>query len=178
MRRFHFLVSFASLSCGLVAAGACEDGRSSIDLAIRVPQGLLDEVTSMELIVSEGAHCDAATGRVTDEPDAAQRFPMDRSCASGAKWCKDISLEKDGVSRVFHVVGKTATEVAAEGCSEALVDQDPLRVDVALRRYIVPGCCNNGVVDGREQCDPGIQAATDCAGKPVPNGNSACFGTV
>ncbi len=178
MRRLRSLLPCVSIFCGLGAAGACDSGRVSIDLAMRVPQGLLDDVTGMTLTVSEGARCDAATGSVTGEPDSAQSFDMDRDCGNGAKWCKEISLENDGISRVFHVVGKVGTEVAGEGCAEAVVDQDPLRVDITIRKFVEAVCCNDGVLQPGEQCDPGIQADTDCAGNPPPGGDKACFGTI
>jgi len=155
---------------GVIATfGACAQDTVRIDLILRAPQ-LLENVTAMQLLVGEDGSCDAELGRVTGESsgDALQTFDMDKSgCAAGASWCKEITLDKDGSTKIFHIVGKAAGQTITEGCAVAVIDQDPLQVDITAKPYIEPGCCNDGQIQPGEQCETGIVGATDCSGNPL-----------
>jgi len=161
-------------SCTFVAA-ACSRESASVGLNLRVPAGLLDGATAVELRVSQGALCNPATGHVKDEVEP-ETFPLDR-CGS-ASWCKTIKLDKDDGERVFHVLASNGGKLVAEGCTTAAIDKDPLDVAVKVRRYNEPGCCNDGKVQSTEQCDSGIQAMTDCLGNAPSDGNATCLAIV
>jgi hypothetical protein len=153
---------------GTLAVAACARERSAIGLGLSVPHGLLDTATVVELRVSQGGSCDEATGRVSGEGDP-QIFELDRC---GAGWCKTISLDKDDAVSVFHVLAKNGGQEIAEGCAEAAINQDPLTVDIKVKRSNPPPCCNDGVTQSVEQCDTGLKSATDCTGATPPAGNT------
>jgi hypothetical protein len=143
----------------LVLAGACDTRPVTLGLAMRFPEGLLDQATGVTLSVFDAsfAKCDGATGQVTGGiPDNAQTFPLDtKGCAPGTSWCKTIALDKDGSTQMFVVVATRATDIIAEGCATKVIDQDPLLVDIQAHKFNPPPCCNNGRLDVGEQCDPG-----------------------
>ncbi|MFO0762310.1 MAG: hypothetical protein U0359_38075 [Byssovorax sp.] len=160
------LVPFAPLA---LVSSACSVEPVDIGLVMRAPQGLLDKATSVQLSVfdADRAEC-SATGHVDKMPEGegVQRFTLDSTgCTGGAAFCKTITLDKDGSSKMFAVVASNAAGVVAEGCTTATIDQDPLDVDITMQRYNPPGCCNDGVLQSGEQCDSGEASAKDCAGK-------------
>ncbi len=169
MRRARFLLGILPFAGVVATFGACAQDTVQIGLVLRAPQGL-DDVTEMQLRVGDDGSCDAALGRVTGESsgEALQTFDMDKTgCAPGAKWCKEITLDKDGSTKIFHVIGKAGGQQEVEGCAVAVIDQDPLQVDITIKQYIEPACCNDGQVQPGEQCDVGIIATTDCNGNPL-----------
>lgn len=137
-----------------------------------MPAGLLDTATEVELRVSLGAKCNPATGHVIDENDS-ETFPLDRCGA--ASWCKSIKVEKDNAERVFHVLARSGGMPLAEGCAIAAIDKDPLDVAVKIQRFSAEPCCNDGDLQPTEQCDNGIQSATDCAGNAPSGGTLSCL---
>jgi hypothetical protein len=153
------------------ALAACVEDRAPLGFVMRVTSGLLDTASAVELRVSEGATCDPASGRVTNEVDPTT-FPLDR--CEGGSWCKTVTLDKDESTRVFHVLATNAGKELAEGCATATLDKDPLEVDIQVKPVVAPSCCNDGELQGTEQCDTGLPSPTDCAGNPPPSGNNAC----
>jgi hypothetical protein len=142
----------------IVLAGACDTRPVTLGLAMRFPEGLLDQATGVTLSVFDAnlARCDAATGVATAIPATAQTFPLDsEGCAPGTSWCKTIALDKDGSTQMFVVVATKAVDIIAEGCATKAIDQDPLEVDIQAHRFNPPACCNDGRLDVGEQCDPG-----------------------
>jgi hypothetical protein len=154
---------------GGLAAAACSSERAHIGLELRVPQGLLDTASGVELRVSQGGACNEDTGSITDESGFVS-FDLDRC---GAGWCKDVKLDRDDQEHLFHVIASAGGGPVAEGCKLATIDKDPLNVDIRVHKFVPPGCCNNGKVESREQCDNGIKAMTNCANMPV-SGNGSC----
>lgn len=148
--------------------GACSQEVAQVGMALRAPQGVLDTATALELRVATNGNCDPETGGVSDEStgDELQSFEMTRDCASGAAWCADITLERDDKERIFHVLATgSQNTILAEGCTIAAVDQDPLVVNVTIKKYTPPACCNDGIIQPGEQCDSGIVGQTDCSGQ-------------
>jgi hypothetical protein len=133
------------------------------------PRGLLDDATAVVLSVidADAASCDATTGHVGGSPsdDAVQTFNLGREgCASGASWCKTITLDKDDSKKIFGVVATGAAGLLAEGCTTAVIDQDPLEVSIQIRRADIPKCCGDGVLQPGEQCDTAQPPAVACGG--------------
>lgn len=182
MHPLRTAIGMVGLSCAFAIVGACRQDVTGIALTLYAPQGLLDDVTRMELRVvgASGLTCDPASGEVTGTPDADAEildFALDSgACAGGATWCKTITLDKDGEDRVFRITGFGAgNEPTVQGCATATVDQDPLEVKIQALRFVEPRCCNDGKVQPNEQCDTGVVAPTNCAGV---SGEPRCLGIV
>ncbi|MBM4375966.1 MAG: hypothetical protein FJ095_12845 [Deltaproteobacteria bacterium] len=155
----------------IFALAACAEEPGSLGFVMRTSSGLLDTASAVELRVSEGAACDPASGRVTNEVDP-DTFALDR--CDGGSWCKTIKLDKDGSTRVFHVLATNAGTEVAEGCARATLDKDPLEVAIQVKPFIAPACCNDGKLQATEQCDTGLPSPTDCAGNALPKGEDTC----
>jgi hypothetical protein len=160
----------------LALAGSCgadADAPVSIGLVLRAPAGLLDQANAIRLQVFDASKASCqATGHVSTVPAGAQTFALQSTgCAAGVAWCKDITLDKDGSTKMFAVVASNAAGILAEGCATATINQDPLEVDIQVQRYLSPACCGNGKLEPGEQCEsattttecPGIAADTVCA---------------
>lgn len=174
-----------SLALGLVPAlpllaagafGACSREPARIGLVMRTPQGLLDGATSVALWVfpAKLAEC-GANGHVSTIPagDASEQFRLERdACPPGVSWCRDITLAQDDAETLFAVVAADTGGTLAEGCTVTRIDQDPLEVTIKVQRFNPPSCCNDGVLQAGEQCDPGGSTSTGCAGEP----GGACSG--
>jgi hypothetical protein len=167
MRR-RLLLGLIPLAPTTLLFGACAVEPVDIGLVMRAPQGLLDTATSVQLSVfdASAAKC-LKTGHVDKIPQGGdtQQFTLDKKgCAGGASFCKTITLDKDGSEKMFAVVASNASGVVAEGCTTALINQDPLDVSITVQRFNPPGCCNNGKLESGEQCDTGQVANQDCSG--------------
>jgi hypothetical protein len=175
MRRRLLLGSTLALSAALLF-GAC--GKPSLDLglAMEVPQGLLEQATSVQLSVFDAslAKCNATNGEVGTIPSSAQVFPLGTTgCPTGDAYCATITLDKDGSTKIFAVTATRAGAPLAQGCATAVLNQDPLAVSVKVWRYTPPPCCNDGKIEPGEQCDNGM-AGTCTSSQTV----GACSGIV
>ena len=163
-----------------ILGASCGGNDVSIALVLRAPQAVLDNATSVELRVVEQGHADCEGAKVEGSPptDKVQIFSLEQSgCKPGAKWCKDIAIDKDGDERVFSVVARNGDTPIGEGCAEVIVDQDPLEVDITIKRFIPDLCCGNGVTEPGEQCDNGALAQVDCSNNPASSADAAaCLG--
>ncbi len=169
----RFLVGVLPFVGAIATFGACSQESVQVGLVLRLPQG--DVITDMQLRVSDDGSCNAELGRVSGESsgEALQIFEMDEDgCAPGASWCKEITLDKDDSTKIFHAIGKAGDQPWAEGCATAVIDQDPLQVDITLKKYQEPACCNDGIVQAGEQCDAGIVGTKDCSGNPLTDTDS------
>ncbi|MBI4952378.1 MAG: hypothetical protein HY908_10125 [Myxococcales bacterium] len=169
--RSKLLIGLCCSAPAVVLASACFERASSIALGMRAPQGLLDTATRIELRVFDeaddyGIYCNgpALVGEAPD--DTVLTFDLQQGgCASGASWCREIAVDKDDTRKVFYVVATGAAGPLAEGCAEAVVDKDPLEVNITVQRFNPPKCCNNGQVEVGEQCDTGnVGALPACGG--------------
>jgi hypothetical protein len=152
---------------GLVASCvAASDAPVSIGLVLRAPAGLLGQATAVKLSVFDASKATCQpNGHVSAVPAGAQTFALQNSgCAAGVGWCKEISLAQDGSKKMFAVVASNAAGTLAEGCSTAVIDQDPLEVDIKVQRYVAPPCCGDGKLEAGEQCDTGTAADATCPG--------------
>lgn len=169
MRR-RLLLGLIPLAPVSLVLGACAAEPVDIGLVMRAPQGLLDSATTVQLSVFDaGAAKCLKTGHVDKIPtgEGTQQFILGKTgCGEGAAFCKTISLDKDGSEKMFAVIASNASGVVAEGCTTALINQDPLDVDITMSRYNPPGCCNDGKLQSGEQCDTGLAAEMSCAGGP------------
>jgi len=175
-KRVYLTLAVACLGAAALA-GACSQDVAAIGLTMRAPQGLLDDATAVDLEVMDasGASCEP-DGSITGQRSDVQTFAMERSgCASGAIWCKQITLDQDDSTKIFAVTAREGQVVTGRGCAEAVIDQDPVEVSITIQRYFPPKCCNDGELQVGEQCDTGVQATTDCAGNP---GEPLCLGIV
>jgi hypothetical protein len=172
MSRLRLL--FGLLPALPLAASCSSSAPVPIALVMDTPQGLLEEATTVELAVfdASGATCEA-TGAPSRIPASAQRFSLQNTgCTGGAAWCTTITLDKDGSDKMFAVVAESAAGVLAQGCTTALINQDPLVVSIQVLRYVKPACCNDGIVEAGEECDTGVVAPMTCSGAP----GGACKG--
>ena len=177
--RTRAALGLAGLTASVVLGGACSSGVASIGLVMRAPQGLLDQATAVSLRVADSADVDCAPDgsmQGTPSADTLQSFSLDHGgCSSGASWCKTITLDQDGATKVFAVTVTGAGGVTGVGCTKAAVDQDPLEVRITVHRYNAPACCGDGVVQVGEQCDTGT--GPNCTGMPADDVCSAdCLG--
>lgn len=153
----------------LALGGACSGEQVELGLSMRAPQGLLDDATAvtLDVIDADAASCNPATGHVDGSPsdDAVQRFNLERGgCTAGATWCRTITLDRDESTKIFGVVATGAAGLLAEGCTTAVIDQDPLEVAIQVHRAEIPKCCGDGVLQPGEQCDSGQPPSAGCAG--------------
>ena len=170
MLRRRLLIGLLPLVPLALSPLACGDtGVAHLGLVMSAPQGLLGSASSVTLRVFDaaGTKCDA-NGHVSAVPSGAgtKEFALEKSgCAAGVAWCKTIELDKDGSTKMFSVEAKGPAGILAEGCSVAAVDQDPLDVDISMKRYNPPPCCNDGMLQAGEQCE-GNPAPVACDGSP------------
>jgi len=175
MRRSLILGLVPTLPLALLFS-ACQARPVNLGLGLSFPQGLLDQATSVTLSVFDAslATCTAGTGYVSAIPASAQVFPLQNTgCTGGSVWCATIELDRDGSTKMFAVVAAEASATIAEGCTTAVIDQDPLQVDIQAYRYSPPKCCNDGKLEAGEQCDTGVPG-TCVASTPV----GVCSGIV
>ena len=183
MRRRLLLALVPALPAALVAGACSQPAPVELGLSLVFPQGLLDTATGMTLSVFDAAlgKCDATTGHVASIPggSATQTFPLSRTgCTGGDLWCATIKLDKDGSTKMFAIVATNAGQTVAEGCTTAVVDQDPLQVEIQAHRFSPPKCCGDGVLEPGEQCDNGLPG--NCSGGPTSKcsgiqENPACY---
>jgi hypothetical protein len=176
MRTLHRVLAPLPFVFAGAFAGACSEDVADINLGLRVPQGLLDNVTQVTLRVidAESASCDPsgiANGTSGDE----EEFQLEQTgCAPGAKWCKEIKVEL-GTTKIFEVRAIAAGTLQAAGCVETAVDQDPLDVKITVVPFLPPVCCGDQSLQLGEQCDTGVKAMFDCANNPAPTDGACGF---
>jgi hypothetical protein len=154
----------------------------NIGLVMLAPQGLLDRASGLDLAVFDASKSKCLDTGHADIPadEATQRFTLDKlGCADGAAWCKTITLDKDGSTKMFVVTAKNAAGVLAEGCATAVINQDPIDVPIRVKRFNPPACCGDGTLQTGEQCEvataqpsgtcPGLTADTVCAADCTAN---------
>jgi hypothetical protein len=169
MRRSRLLLGLVPALPVALAVGACAETPVSIGLVMKAPLGLLDDAKSITLSVfeaEEGVACDENTGRVTRMGSDVQTFPLDNTgCAAGVAWCKQIEVEQSKTEKIFYILAKgDAGATIGEGCNQLAVTQDPLAVEITLRRYNAPACCNDGKIEVGETCDTNEDAPAACDG--------------
>lgn len=181
-RSAGFALMVLPLTALALVSASCSGDDISVGLVLRAPQGVLDSADSVELRVVEQGHADCDGPKVDGSPptDKVQSFPLERTgCKPGAKWCKDITLDKNGEQSIFSVVARLGDTPIGEGCTEVVVDQDPLSVDITIQRFLPELCCGNANVEPGEQCDSGALAQADCAGNPPGSPEAAaCIGVI
>ncbi|NUP05016.1 MAG: hypothetical protein HOW73_03030 [Polyangiaceae bacterium] len=137
---------------------ACQSAPASgIGLSMSVPQGVLDDASSLTLYVfpAEGRSCES-DGSASELPDDALTFPLSKSgCEGGATWCGEITLDQDDAQQIFHVQAKDSSGLLAQGCTTAVVDRDPLEVNIKVVRFVEPSCCGDATLQAGELCDNG-----------------------
>lgn len=171
----RILAGTSAGACVLVFASCSITPSSGISLDITAPEGVLDTATSVTLSVflSEGFTCDPATGRPDGIGADVKTFPLDKTC-DGA-WCTTVSLPIDSKDRMFSVEVSDASGPTASGCAVAKIDKDPVAVDITVVRYVPPLCCNNGLLEAGESCDPGVTTDTECSSvTPTETCNADC----
>ncbi|MBK6512789.1 MAG: hypothetical protein IPG04_01400 [Polyangiaceae bacterium] len=180
MRRRLIAAPLAVLAASAGFA-ACEPTPvSGIGLSMVVPQGVLDDANSLTLYVfpAEGRTCEA-DGSASELPGDALSFQLSKSgCTGGATWCGEIVLEQGDEAQMFHVQASDESGLLAQGCTTAVVDRDPLDVNIEVVRFVVPACCGDGIVQPGELCDNGGDdtcggttadqvCASDCTTRPT-----------
>lgn len=140
---------------GTVTFASCSQAPvSGVGLSMNVPQGVLDEATGVTLYVfdAEDRACTADGGIGGEVPEDATDFDLEK-CDGG--WCGEITLQQSDVERMFFVEVRDAAGLLAQGCSTAVVDQDPLVVDIQVIRFVDPACCGDATLQVGELCDEG-----------------------
>src|SRR5205085_6697252 len=95
-----------------------EDSRVAIDTKLVAPRALLDKADKLELRVLEGGEvaCDPTKGALTNDSAAkeiARQDLGDSGCASGIRFCGNLSIEKSDATRVFSATAKNGTTTLA-----------------------------------------------------------------
>ncbi len=172
MRRRLFLGLVPALPLALLFS-ACASHPVELGLGLAFPEGLLDHASSVTLSVFDAglAKCDASTGSVAIPAGSPSYQLQNTGCTGTSVWCGSIQLAEDGSTKVFAVVAAEAGATIAQGCTTAVINQDPLQVDIQAYRYLEPKCCGDGKLEPGEQCDTGV-AGSCVVGGPV----SACSG--
>ncbi|HEX7601584.1 MAG TPA: hypothetical protein VF316_08265 [Polyangiaceae bacterium] len=173
----------ASAATLLVMGAACsanDDPQVHLAPSLVFPKGLLDTVSRVSVKVYDattGVDCDATKGTVkglTNQAPLASKDLGTTGCASGAKFCGDVQLEKSGDGRVFAAEAFTLgnTTPVASGCTKATVNQDTLQVQITMLRFVPPSLCGGKSSPVPVQCtDPGavddLVCGTDCLSKEI-----------
>lgn len=164
MRRIRpsaFLLSL--IATAAASSGACgqrEDVRVAVDTRLIAPRTVLEKADKLELRVLEGgtAACDAATGAIADETSAkeiARQDLGDTGCASGIRFCGNLTIEKSDATRIFGATAKDAGGATiAVGCASATIDQDNVPLSIQMFRYLERANCGDGKLQPTEQCEP------------------------
>lgn len=178
MRPWQSALSLVPVVAWVILAGACSDDVVSVGLAMRSTQGLLDDATEVTLrVIDDGAaKCRSSSGHLEGTPaeDAVQTFSLVQTgCEPGAAWCKTVTLDRDDTTKIFSVTATGPGGLIAEGCTKAVIDQDPLEVEIQLHKVNAPKCCGDGVLQAFEQCDNGPTNP----GCPGDVGLAGCTGT-
>lgn len=171
IERSFFLSAFAIAA----ACGQREDVRVAVDTRLIAPRTVLERADKLELRVLEGgsAGCDAATGAIADETSAkevARQELGDSGCASGIRFCGNLTIEKSSATRIFGATAKDAGgATVAVGCASATVDQDNVPISIQMLRYLEPAQCGDGIVQPTEQCEPagGPLCDEECHSKEI-----------
>jgi hypothetical protein len=177
MRR-RLLLGFVPALPLVLLFSACDAPAVNLGLSMYAPEGLLAQATQVTLSVFDAslATCNPMTGQVSAVPSTAQTFHLGQiGCPPNDTWCTTIKLDKDGSTKMFAVVAQNAGAILATGCARAVMNQDPLLVDVQVFRYASPACCNDAKLEPGEQCDAPSATPGSCTpGGPV----AACSGIV
>ncbi len=170
----------ASAGASVTAMQACKRAPvSDVALSMSVPQGVLDDATSVVLYVfpADASACNA-DGSVGTLPEEAVQYGLAQEGCDGASWCGEITLEQSDISQMFYVEVADASGVLARGCTAKVVDQDPLEVDIKVVRFVEEACCGDGELQSTELCDNGGDPTcggttedpicqSDCTTRPV-----------
>src|SRR5688572_21225070 len=113
MRRIVPSAFFFSAFVVAAACGRAEDVRVAVDTRLVAPRTVLEKADKLELRVLEGgtATCDVATGAIADETSAkeiARQDLGDSGCASGIRFCGNLTIEKSDATRIFGATAKDA----------------------------------------------------------------------
>ena len=162
------------------ACSANDDLQVHLAPSLVFPKGLLDTVSRVSVKVYDattGVDCDATKGSVkglTNQAPLASKDLGTAGCASGAKFCGDVQLEKSGDGRVFAAEAFTLgnTTPVASGCTKATVNQDTLQIQITMLRFVPPSLCGGKPSPVPVQCtDPGaaddVVCGTDCLSKEI-----------
>ena len=175
MRRRLLLGLLPAAPLGLLLSGGCAAEPVNIGLVMLAPQGLLERASGLDLAVFDARKSKCLPSGHADVPaeEATQRFTLDKTgCAGGAAWCKTIQLDKDGSTKMFVVTAKNAAGVLAEGCGTAVISQDPIDVQIQVKRFNPPPCCGDGQLQTGEQCE--IAAAQGDKACPNLTADAVC----
>jgi hypothetical protein len=175
MRRIERSAFLALGFCIAAACGPREDVRVAVDTRLIAPRTVLEKADKLELRVLEGGtvSCDPAKGVIADDSTAkeiARQDLGDSGCASGIRFCGNLSIEKSDAMRVFGAEAKDAAgEIVAIGCGSAKVDQDNVPLSITMLRYLEPEKCGDGKLQPTEQCEPAGGAVCDdeCHSKEI-----------
>jgi hypothetical protein len=153
-RSAFFCTFFVAAACG--QAG---DSRVAIATKLLAPRTLLDKADKLELRVLEGGDvgCDGTKGTLTNESagkEIARQDLGDSGCASGVRFCGNLTIEKSDATRVFGATATNAGTTLAIGCASAKIDQDNVPLSIQMFRYLEPANCGDGIVQPTEQCEP------------------------
>lgn len=149
---------------GVVVACTEEGPATDVGLVMLAPEGLLGDATSVKLSVfdASASTCDPTTGSAGTIPTTAQSFTLKKEGCDTGKWCGQITLDKNGAKKIFAVDVRNDSGLLGQGCTTAVINQDPLDVNIKVVRYVAPACCGDGALQVGELCDPG--GSTSCGG--------------
>ena len=154
----------ASVACLAAGFAACSSGadtlRVTVGPGVVFPHGVADKLDALTLVVYEtadGVDC-AADGTTTGPTSRAitTKALQSGGCATGVKFCGDVSLAQSDSARVFFAVGLDADKnLLTNGCTKAVINRDEVPIDITMRRFFKPASCGNAAVEPTEQCEKG-----------------------
>lgn len=164
------LVGLVVLLPAPACSGTSEPTNVSIAASFVVPKGVLDKAEKLVVTVLEGTvTCDPAVGQTALPAGNAAAREVARKdlgktgCATGVKFCGDITIEKSDALRVFSVTAKATDEsTVAIGCASAKIEQDVLPLEITMFRYLAPPDCSDAVIQPTEQCVPKGSSDVTC----------------
>ena len=133
------------------------------------PQGVLDGVTRLNVSVYDGSgsldcNTNGTVKGLNGDTPLATKDLGNSNCASGAKFCGDISVDKSGDARLFAAqafIGNSSAPVAS-GCTKVTnTNQDTLNVQITMFRTLPPQMCNGKTVTSVVQCATGPNEVCD-----------------
>lgn len=175
--RTSVLTVIPVLACVASCRSTEETPHVGISTQFSMPKSVLTRATKLSLTVLEGnVTCDEGSGQIafpggpTDAKQLAQSDLGNKGCASGARFCGEVTVDRSETPRFFEAVATDdGGDTLALGCTQATINDAEGTVAITMVRYLPPAVCGDGILQPTEQCEPGSTAVCDdaCQSKEI-----------